>query len=151
MRVRTTVKHITLVQVETVAHELARATMEWSEPIPDFATRFPDKLESCITTPFQKYGNRSLYAGLTGKGGILFYLMIKNHPFQNGNKRVAVMTLLYFLFLNGKWLKATNAEIYDFAKEVAGSDPAHREKVMVRVRSFIRKNLVVFPHTIPKQ
>lgn len=138
---RKTLQQLTLVQIETVAHYLAREMFDLAEPIPDFVTRFPNKLESCLHTPFQKFGGRSLYAGIVGKGAILFYLMVKNHPFQNGNKRVAVMTLFYFLFRNGKWLRVSNDSLYQFARQVAMSDPVDREKVMKKVRSFIRTNL----------
>jgi len=46
---------------------------------------------------------------------ILFYLLNKNHPFANGNKRIALTALLVFLFLNGKWVVAGQDELYRFA------------------------------------
>ncbi|MFZ2886580.1 MAG: type II toxin-antitoxin system death-on-curing family toxin [Minisyncoccia bacterium] len=138
---RRTIKIITLVQIENVAHSLAQELMSWDEPIPAFNTRFPDRLESCLKTPFQKFGQRALYRGLVGKGAILFYLIIKNHPFQNGNKRVAVMTLLYFLSRNDWWLSVSPETLYVFAIEVAESDPKDREKMMIKIRNFIRRYL----------
>ena len=137
-----TVKEVSLVAVESVAHALAQKLMEWGEPIPPFDTRYPERLESCLRTPFQKYDGKSLYRGLVGKGAILLYLMIKNHPFQNGNKRVAIMTLLYFLYRNARWIDVPNEELYRFANHVAESMPSVRLKIMVEIRSFIRKNLV---------
>ena len=56
-------------------------------------------------TPFQTFSAKSLYPSLAGKASMLFYLMIKNHPFLNGNKRIAIITLLMFLLRNNKWLK----------------------------------------------
>ena len=94
------IKRLTIKDVEYVAHRLAIETMSWSEPIPDFGTRFTNSLERCIETPFQSFGGRQLYKGLMPKASILFYLMIKNHPFQNGNKRIAMTTLFYFLYEN---------------------------------------------------
>ena len=91
------IKRISIDIVEYVAHTLAVETMSWDEPIPDFGTRYPNILESCISAPFQEYEGKELYKGLTAKAAILFYLMIKNHPFQNGNKRIAVTTLFLFL------------------------------------------------------
>ncbi|QQG42451.1 MAG: Fic family protein [Candidatus Giovannonibacteria bacterium] len=44
-------------------------------------------LESCLATPFHSFGGKSAYKGLIGKASMLFYLLVKNHPFQNGNKR----------------------------------------------------------------
>src|SRR3989339_778470 len=112
---RQTIKRINLADVEYIAFQLAKEFMEYNEPIPDFETRFPDKLESCIETPFQTFERKSLYKGIIEKSSILFYLMIKNHPFQNGNKRIAIITLLFFLVQNSKWLSTSNEGIYKFA------------------------------------
>ena len=142
---RTNLVKVTIHQVESVAHSLAQELMEWGEPIPPFDTRFPDRLESCLRTPFQKFAKKSLYRGLVGKGAILFYLMIKNHPFQNGNKRVAVMTLFYFLYRNGWWLDLTNDELYNFANEIAKSPAGESQKYIRKIRSFIRRFLVKHP------
>lgn len=138
---RKTIKRINLADVEYTAFQIAKKFMEWSEPIPDFETRFPDKLESCIETPFQTFDRKSLYQGLVGKASILFYLMIKNHPFQNGNKRIAVTTLFLFLVQNYKWLSTSNENIYKFACEVAESKPEDRSEIMTIINSFIEANV----------
>ena len=138
---RTTLVEINVLQVENVAHWLAQELMEWGEPIPAFNTRFPDRLESCLRTPFQKFSKKSLYRGLVGKGAVLFYLMIKNHPFQNGNKRVAVMTLIYFLYRNKYWLDVDNDTLYIFANEVAESESNKSKQEIIKIRSFIRKHI----------
>jgi death-on-curing family protein len=138
------VKRISLADVEYVAFQLAKRLMEWNEPIPDFSSRFPDKLESCIETPFQTFDKKSLYRGLVSKSSILFYLMVKNHPFQNGNKRIAVTTLIFFLVQNGKWLSISNQDIYEFACDVAKSKPEDRPEVMISINSFIFKNIENF-------
>ena len=78
---------LTVKDIEYVAFRLAKETMGWSEPIPDFSTRYTNALERCIEQPYQSFGGRQHYPGLLKKASILFYLMIKNHPFQNGNKR----------------------------------------------------------------
>ena len=138
---RPIIKRIGLADVEYIAFQLAKKFMEWNEPIPDFSTRFPDKLESCIETPFQTFDRKSLYKGLIEKSAILFYLMIKNHPFQNGNKRIAITTLIFFLVQNGKWLSISNKDIYEFARKVAESKPEDRSDIMVLINSFIKKNI----------
>jgi death-on-curing family protein len=135
-------KRVTLAHVEYVAHRLATELMEWDEPIPSFNTRYPDKLESCVETPFQTYDKKSLYKGLIGKAAILFYLMVKNHPFQNGNKRIAIMTLLDFLYLNDYWLSIDSQELYNFAKWVASSNPKVKDETLAAVTRFIKEAIV---------
>jgi len=128
-------------EVKEIAFELAREAMSWDEPIPDFDTRFPEKLESCLATPFQTFDKKHLYRGLAEKAAVLFYLMIKNHPFTNGNKRIAVTTLLVFLALNGKWVEVTNQELYNFSVWVASSPPQVMEQTVAAVQEFVSKNL----------
>jgi len=71
--------------------------------------------------------------------------MIKNHPFQNGNKRIAIMSLFYFLYKNGKWLSMENAELYNLALDVAKSKPFSREKIILLIENTIKTKLVDFP------
>lgn len=133
------IKPITIAEVEFIAYELARKTMSWDEPIPDFGTRFPNILESCLQTPFATYDRKNLYLGLDRKGAILFYLMIKNHPFQNGNKRIAVTTLFSFLAKNGKWLRVDNEVLYRTAVWGAESQADFKDQVVESFAKFIRK------------
>jgi len=133
---------ITITEVEYTAYQLARKFMEWNEPIPDFRSRFPNILESCLIVPFQKFEKETFYKGLVEKTSILFYLMIKNHPFQNGNKRIAMTTLFYFLFKNDKWLRVDSRELYNFAKWVAESNPKLKEETIKAVQKFIKTYIV---------
>ena len=98
---------ITIADVEYLVFRLAKEHLSFDEPIPDFSTRF----SNVFVTPFQRFSGKALYPTLVAKASILFYLMIKNHPFQNGNKRIAITILLTFLFCNGKWLKADTQEM----------------------------------------
>ncbi len=137
-------RKIEIAEVEKVAFALAKKLLSFDEPIPDFATRFPNILESCLETPFQTYGQGDLYPTTIKKVSILFYLIIKNHPFQNGNKRIAVMALLYALSLDGKWLQVDPRNLYEFAVLVAESSPKNKETVLIFIEGFIEKYLVPF-------
>lgn len=137
-------KRITIFDVEFVAHRLAQETMGWSEPIPDFSTRYTNTLERCVDQPFQSFGGKQLYPGLLKKSAILFYLMIKNHPFQNGNKRIAMATLFFFLFRNGRWITVDNQELYNFAKWVAESNPKLKKETLDAVETFIKTYLTEY-------
>lgn len=137
------IKRLTLKEVEYTAFRLAKELMTWNEPIPDFGTRFPNVLESCLATPFQTFG-QPLYRKLSGKAAILFYLMIKNHPFENGNKRIAVMTSLLFLAKNRKWLRVSNENLYDIAVEVAKSHRSSKEKTASLLNAFFETHITDF-------
>lgn len=132
---------LTIHEVQYLAHQLAKETMTWDEPIPEFGTRYPNILESCLAAPFQTFDKRHLYHGLTEKAAILFYLLIKNHPFQNGNKRIAVATLLIFLFVNQSWLTIDSVGLYRTAIWVAESPPEAKPEVFVYLTKWIGKHI----------
>lgn len=135
-------KKISLAEVEYIAHRLAKEHLEFDEPIPDFSSRFQNILESCLAVPFQKFTQKDVYQGLISKSAILFYLMIKNHPFQNGNKRIAMTTLLIFLYKNKKWFKVDNQELYNFAVWVAQSPAKLKDSVIQGIEKFLKTFIV---------
>jgi prophage maintenance system killer protein len=132
----------TVAEFEQLCFDFARE-MEWvyDEPIPAFHTRYPGKLESCLETPKQSYGGALLYPSLLDQATILFYLLIKNHPFVNGNKRVALIALLLFLDRNGLWLFAGDDELFDMTIYVAKSDAREMENVLEELRFFVNLRL----------
>ena len=130
-------KAITVKEVEYIAFKLAQEIMSFNEPIPDFSTRFPNILESCLATPFQSFMGKTPYSGLVSKAGILFYLMTKNHPFQNGNKRIAMTTLFVFLYKNGKWIDVDTKELYNFTMWIAQSPPKTKDETIRAIEKFL--------------
>ena len=134
-------KSLTVKDVAHIAFVLAREMLTFHEPIPDFSTRYPHRLESCLATPFLGFEGKSLYPSLVEKASILFYLMIKNHPFQNGNKRIAMTTLLVFLYQNRKWLKADPDHFYQFTVWIAGSPARGKDETVAAIQKFIQDHL----------
>ncbi len=135
-------KTITLQEVEYIAFKLAKKKFSFDEPIPDFSTRFPNALESCLAVPFQRFSGKSLYPTLVSKAAMLFYLLIKNHPFLNGNKRIAMTTLFVFLYRNGKWLRVDTQELYNFTVWVAQSPRTVKEETVKATEKFLKRHLI---------
>lgn len=135
---------INLHEIEHMAFILARKRLTYNEPIPDFKTRYPNVLESCLSAPFATFGKTDLYPGFTSKVAALFYFMIKNHPFQNGNKRIAMTSLFVILAKNDKWLKADLKVLYNFAMWVAESPSDAKREVMNYISKFLEKYMVPF-------
>lgn len=133
---------LTAKEVEYIAFQLAQKMLAFDEPIPDFSTRFPNILESCLAAPFQSFSKKSLYPTLISKASALFYFMIKNHPFQNGNKRIAMTTLFVFLYKNKKWIKVDSQELYNFTVWVAQSPPQFKVEVLSAIEKFLKAHLV---------
>jgi len=136
------IKKVTVKDVEHITIKLAQELLSFNEPIPDFSRRSPNILESCVAAPFQTFEGKFLYPGFLARVGMLFYLMIKNHPFENGNKRIAITTLLSFLYANKKWLKADIQELYNFTKWIAQSHPQFKNEVVKAIEKYLKKHII---------
>ena len=125
--------------------DLARELMTYQEPIPDYSTRDNSLLESSLGALKQTFGGKLLYPTFEKQVSILFYSLIKNHPFKNGNKRIAVMALLAFLSLNGKWINIEPLELYTLACDVSESDSKDRNRILKMIEEIVTKYLIDFP------
>ena len=107
-----------------------------------YEVRNTGKLESSITQPFQQIGGQDLYPTLISKGAMIYYLCIKNHPFEDGNKRMGIFSLLIYLAKNGYWLETNNEELFDITVYTAGSDVKNMTEVISRIEKFLEKCLI---------
>jgi len=64
-------------------------------------------LESALAQPKATFDARELYATLPEKAAVLCFSLAQNHPFVDGNKRVAHAAMEIFLLLNGRRIDAS--------------------------------------------
>lgn len=57
--------------------------------------------ESSIRQIYQSFDGTEMYPSVEEKAALLLYLIVKNHSFVDGNKRIAAACFLYFLERNG--------------------------------------------------
>lgn len=62
-----------------------------------FANEKDDSFKSSIGQIYQTFGGEELYPSVEEKVAMLLYLVVKNHSFSDGNKRIAAMLFLWFL------------------------------------------------------
>ena len=62
-----------------------------------FANEKDDSFKSSIGQIYQTFGGEDLYPSVEEKAAMLLYLVVKNHSFSDGNKRIAAMLFLWFL------------------------------------------------------
>ena len=66
-----------------------------------FANEKDDSFKSSIGQIYQTFGGEELYPSVEEKAAVLLYLVVKNHSFSDGNKRIAAMLFLWFMENNG--------------------------------------------------
>lgn len=64
-------------------------------------------LLTALTTPFQGAFGQEAFPSLADKAAALVFLLIANHPFRDGNKRIAGDALRLFLSRNGQPLSSS--------------------------------------------
>jgi death on curing protein len=76
-------------------------------------------LESAINTPFQTFDKKPLYKSIEAKAARLGFSLINNHAFIDGNKRIGMMVMLFFLEINNISKECKDDEIIRVGLAVA--------------------------------
>jgi death-on-curing protein len=109
-----------------------------------YEVRNTGKLESSIAQPFQKIGGKDLYPTLVSKAAMLYYFCIKNHPFEDGNKRMGIFALVIYLADNGYWLDTTNEELFNMTVRTAASGMKEKDQVVGEIETFVEENIIPY-------
>ncbi len=96
-----------------------RKNLGYNEPIPEFETRYPGKLEGIIESVRQTYGGKFLNPTVLDSAAAYFNQLVRGHAFTNGNKRAAVLYTHYFLLRQGIDFSLTAGDLYNFAVYLA--------------------------------
>lgn len=91
------------------------------EPIPPFHTRFEGKLESILASVRQSIGKQYVNPTILEATAAYFNQLTRGHPFQNGNKRMAVLFSHLFLLRHKIDFTLTYGEMVNLAIEIASA------------------------------
>ncbi len=92
----------------------------------------PGNLEGIVGNIFQAVFGQEVYRTVEEKAAHLLYFIIKNHPFNDGNKRSGAFTFIWFLNkANLDFRERINPEsLATLTILVAESDPGEKEKMV---------------------
>ena len=125
--------------MKKMCHPIAVALFDSpKEPMTKFDEHEYALLDSALNNPRNSY-----YPTFPKKAAVLYYGIIKNHPFKNGNKRTATATLLTFLFINNFWIDSerdTEDYLVNLARRVANSKGSEqREEFLREIESWLNE------------
>jgi len=112
-----------------------------------FGKKKDDSFESAIKQIEQSFDGMDLYKSIEEKAAILIYLIIKNHAFIDGNKRIAAACFLLFLNQNellynkNGTLIISNEALASLTLFVAVSKPEEMETVKNLLISVLNRNI----------
>ena len=75
-------------------------TMRFGDESDLFGVEKDDSFKGTIGNIYQSFSGQEIYPTLQEKAANLLYLVVKNHSFLDGNKRIAATMFLYFLDKN---------------------------------------------------
>jgi len=96
------------------------------------------RFEGVISWLYQTFGKKELYSTIVDKAAHVLYLIIKDHPFTDGNKRIASFLFVYFLDKNDYLYRETGEKkINDNALTAlvlltAKSNPAEKD-ILIKI------------------
>jgi prophage maintenance system killer protein len=120
------------------------------------ATEFPDdtlvgldpgdRLDSSVAAIYQSFGGHEIYPTTEIKAANLLYLVVKDHPLKDGNKRSAAALFVTFLARNKLLINAdgqpkfTNNALAALTLLVAMSDPAEKDVMVALITKMLAES-----------
>ncbi|MFC6282792.1 MULTISPECIES: type II toxin-antitoxin system death-on-curing family toxin [Polaromonas] len=147
----------TVSAVEEVHYGLVALFEKEEDPVSPAGIKSADMLASACSRPHTGIGNTDKYDTLYRKAAALFHSLTKNHPFHNGNKRTALITLLTTLSRNDRRLKqdVNDDEIFDFVVAVTADEFPNATKrlepdaVVEEIAKWLKERTVAKKGTTP--
>lgn len=124
-------------------HQLKQSLVAKGEASELFAQLRGDGLASALATIEQGFGNELFYPNIASRAAHLLYLVIKNHPLADGNKRCGSFLFLWYLQRNQHLLaRSVDKLINDntlvaLALLVAESLPEQKELMIRLIEHFV--------------
>ena len=109
-----------------------------------FAKERNSGLASIINNIYSSYDNKDLYPSIEEKCSNLLYLVVKNHTFIDGNKRIAATLFIYalqfynILYKNNKQVIDNNT-LVAITILIAESNPKEKEVLVDLIMNFLDK------------
>lgn len=93
----------------------------------EFGVRDERLLNSALSAPFQTFDGVDLYPSVLDKAARLAFGLVKNHPFVDGNKRIAALAMITFLEFNSVEFKSESSDLVDFFLTVAAGKATEKD------------------------
>lgn len=107
-----------------------------------FAIERNNGLESIINNIYQTFDSKDIYPSIEEKASNFLYMIVKNHVFIDGNKRIAATLFIYFLFFYDILYKddkqiIDNNTLTALTLLIAESNPKEKEIIIDLIMNFL--------------
>ena len=118
--------------------------LKYSKTSEIFGKERGDLFKGILGNIYQSFAGQDVYPTIQEKGANLLYLLIKDHPFTDGNKRIAATMFIYFLNFYGMLYK-DDVEIIDnktlaaLTLLIAESNPKEKNVIIDLVMDYMNE------------
>ena len=119
--------------------------LSFNDNSPLFALERNRGLEQIINSIYSSFDNKDLYPSLEEKTSNLLYLVVKDHAFIDGNKRIGATLFIYFLnkynlLYRDKVKVIDNNTLACMTILIAQSNPKDKEVIIDLIMNFLTEN-----------
>ncbi|WP_172979642.1 type II toxin-antitoxin system death-on-curing family toxin [Agromyces agglutinans] len=107
-------------EIEQIHFQIAQDFKDTPDPIAPAGVRSQELLASAAGRPSAGLGSFRKYPTVEMAAAALAHSVIHNHPFYNGNKRTALVSMMAFMDENGLVLTSSQDELFKWTIRVAG-------------------------------
>ncbi|MGI6335141.1 MAG: RhuM family protein [Minisyncoccales bacterium] len=126
-----------------VISEIKKDLIAKKEASDFFGRENSDKFKGILGNIYQTFDRKELYPSLEEKSAHLLYFIIKDHPFVDGNKRIASFLFVYYLDKNDFLYRSTgekkinNNTLTALAILIAISNPSEKDKLIKIITNLL--------------
>lgn len=131
--------------------EMKACLASCGENVANFGVPNNGRLEQVVNNLYQTWDQEELYPGLESKAAHLFYFLIKDHIFVDGNKRIASFLFLWFIECHDMLAGSRDERtipyniIYALAIHVADSNPKDKDTIVQLICNIIASYSTFLP------
>lgn len=118
--------------------------LKYSKTSEIFGKERGDLFKGILGNIYQSFAGQDVYPTIQEKGANLLYLLIKDHPFTDGNKRIAATMFIYFLNFYGMLFKdgieiIDNKTLAALTLLIAESNPKEKNVIIDLVMNYMNE------------
>lgn len=124
----------------TTISELKTNLMNINEATALFGNERCDNLQSILANLDQTMFGEELYKSIEEKSANLLYMVIKDHPFSDGNKRIGSFLFILYLKINNLPINIDNIGLTSLALLIAESNPQQKNLIIRLIVNLLNTN-----------
>ncbi len=126
------IKHLSISMVRAIYDQLEKDYQTSEDPIDSGERDQGAILDAALTRPHTSAGGRLKYPTVEMAAAALMHAMVQDHPFHDGNKRTAIVSLLVFLDQNNFVFTGEEDDLFNTVLKIASHQIVEEDNSSLR-------------------